>query len=72
MGRGALEEKDASFRIRDDDGVAAPLSMSNVDWTSETVWLARLGEGVEDNDAALLEDCRPTGGSPPRLNNLPE
>ena len=69
VGWGASE---AWFRTRDDDGVAATFCTSNEDRTSELVRLLRLGEGVEEDDGGLVEDCRSIGGSPPRLNNLPE
>ena len=72
MDRGASEEKEAWFRTREDDGVAATFCLSNEDRTSEVVRLLRLGEGVEEDDGALVEDCGSIGGSPPRLNNLPE
>lgn len=43
-----------------------------VDWTSESsgVLALSMGNGVDENDGALVEDCRSFGGVPTTLNNL--
>ena len=56
----ASEADGAWFSTDEDDGVADTFGVLNVDWTSEFVGVLALslGDSVEENDRALVEDCK--------------
>lgn len=72
VSKATSEEDGTWFWVEEDDGLAATFGTLNVDWTLEMVGLLApsLGDGVDENDGALVEDCRSFGGFPTRLNNL--
>ncbi len=59
MDRAASKGDGTWFSNEEDDGVADALGVLNVDWTSENVGVLALspGDGVDENDRALVEDC---------------
>ena len=60
------------FTIEDDEDVAAAFRLLAVEETSGTAdkLALNVGDDVDENDCALVEDCRSVEGFPARLNNL--
>ena len=60
MDKAASEEDGAWFSTEEDGGVADTFGALNVDWTSGFVGVLApsLDDGVDENDRALVEDCK--------------